>query len=219
MRPWDHVPVTTPVTTVAPLRRSAVDLIRTLIQSRTNYRLAYAMDLACPLVLGYLGIRQAPGWLGLVVAAGAGLVTFSFVEYAIHRWLFHAPAGLMASMHQAHHDAPEDHAALPFFTSTGVAALAWWGLAPLVGSALASGFLCGLLTGYFCYGALHHLEHSVRLTSVPFRWLQRRWAVHAVHHRLVDANYGVTTSFWDRVFGTHYQSRRGARRVDPQASA
>jgi sterol desaturase/sphingolipid hydroxylase (fatty acid hydroxylase superfamily) len=219
MRLADHVPVTSPVRTAAPLRRSVVDLIRALIRSRTNYRLAYAMDLACPLVLGYLGIREAPGWPGLVGAAGAGLVTFSFVEYAIHRWLFHAPVGLMASMHQAHHDAPEDHAALPCLTSAGVAALAWWGLAPLVGSALASGFLCGLLSGYFYYGALHHFEHSVRLTSVPFRCLQRRWAVHAVHHRLVDANYGVTTSFWDRVFGTHYQSRRGARGVDQQASA
>jgi sterol desaturase/sphingolipid hydroxylase (fatty acid hydroxylase superfamily) len=54
---------------------------------------------------------------------------------------------------------------------------------------------------------VHHLEHSIRITALPYRWMPRRWAVHAVHHRLVGTNFGVTTSLWDRVFGTHYQSR------------
>ena len=87
-------------------------------------------------------------------------------------------------------------------------ALVWWGLAAAAGPVIASFFWCGFLTGYVAHGAVHHLEHSIRITALPFRWMQRRWAVHAVHHRLVGTNFGVTTSFWDRVFGTHYQSRR-----------
>jgi sterol desaturase/sphingolipid hydroxylase (fatty acid hydroxylase superfamily) len=192
-------------------RRAAPrDLLSAITGSRANYIASYAIDLACPLVLGYLGARQAPGWPMAIASTCAGLVAFSFVEYAIHRWLFHAPSGAMSAMHQAHHDAPHGHVALPCITSAVVAAVAWWGLSPIVGPAIACSFLCGLMSGYFYYATLHHLEHSVRITAVPFRWLQRRWAVHSVHHRLVDTNFGVTTSFWDRVLGTHYRSRRRA---------
>jgi sterol desaturase/sphingolipid hydroxylase (fatty acid hydroxylase superfamily) len=34
-----------------------------------------------------------------------------------------------------------------------------------------------------------------------------------VHHRLVDTNFGVTTSFWDHVFGTHYRDGSRAARI------
>jgi 4-hydroxysphinganine ceramide fatty acyl 2-hydroxylase len=182
------------------------DLLRVVTESRINYGLGYLVDLACPLVLGYVGWRQRPAWIVALAGVSAGVAVFSFVEYAIHRWLFHAPGSVMGAMHQAHHDEPAGHSALPCITSAAVAATAWLLLVPLVGSPVACFFLCGVLGGYFHYGALHHLEHRVRINALPFRWLQRRWAVHSVHHRLLDANFGVTTSFWDRVFGTHYQS-------------
>jgi len=197
-----------PGTVIAAPRRTPRVLLRAIIESRANYCASYAIDLACPLALGYLGVHEAAGWAVAIASGCAGLVAFSFVEYAIHRWLFHAPSGVMGAMHQAHHDAPHGRAALPCITSAVVAALACGALSTFVGSAITYFFLCGLMSGYVYYAALHHLEHSVRITAVPFRWLQRRWAVHSVHHRLVDTNYGVTTSFWDRVFGTHYQSRR-----------
>ena len=183
-------------------------LLRAITTSRTNYHASFVLDLLTPLVLGYLGTRQSAGWPAVIVIWCAGVVTFSLVEYAIHRWLFHARSGVMAAMHQAHHEAPHDHTALPCITSAVVAAFAWVVLSPIVGSAAACVFLCGVMSGYCYYATLHHLEHRIRLSALPFRWLQRRWAVHSVHHRLVDTNYGVTTSFWDRVFGTDYVSQR-----------
>jgi sterol desaturase/sphingolipid hydroxylase (fatty acid hydroxylase superfamily) len=183
-------------------------LLSAIAESRANYCASYAIDLACPLALGYLGWRHTRGWLIPVASGCAGLASFSLVEYAIHRWLFHRPSSTMGAVHQAHHDAPHGHAALPCITSAVVAVLASWVLSAIVGPAVASFFLCGLMSGYFYYAALHHFEHSIRINALPFRFLQRRWAVHAVHHRLGDANYGVTTSFWDRVFGTGYKSRR-----------
>jgi 4-hydroxysphinganine ceramide fatty acyl 2-hydroxylase len=192
-----------------PPRDLLRDLLRAITGSRANYRASYAIDLLCPLILGYLGFREATtaGWLVSIASAALGLIAFSFVEYAIHRWLFHGLSGAVGAMHQAHHDAPHGHTALPCITGAVVAVSAWSVLRVIVGSAIACCFLCGLLSGYVYYAALHHLEHRVRLTAVPFRWLQRRWAMHAVHHRLADTNFGVTTSLWDRVFGTHYQSR------------
>jgi sterol desaturase/sphingolipid hydroxylase (fatty acid hydroxylase superfamily) len=175
--------------------------------SRANYCASYVVDFACPLVLGYLGAREATGLGTPAIGVAAGLFTFTFIEYAVHRWLFHRPTGLLSAMHHSHHQTPDTHAALPFFTSAGVAAICWPALTAVIGSVPASFFLCGVMGGYFYYAALHHLEHSVRINAVPFRWMQRRWAMHSVHHHLAGTNFGVTTSFWDRVFATHYQSK------------
>jgi len=194
--------------TAAP--RQALRVLLSLIaESRANYCASYAIDLACPLALGYLGMRRTTGgWLIPLAGGCAGLASFTFVEYAIHRWLFHRPSSTMGAVHQAHHDAPHDHAALPCITSAVVAVVAWWVLSAMVGSAAASFFLCGLMSGYFCYATLHHFEHSIRINALPCRFLQQRLAAHAVHHRLGDVNYGVTTSFWDRMLGTGYKARR-----------
>ena len=184
------------------------ELLRTVSGSRINYRASYAVDVASALAMGWLGARAADGWIIPALLAGAGLVAFSFAEYAIHRWLFHGSTGVMRAIHQAHHDGPADHVALPCISSAVVGACAWWLLSAAAGPLVASFVLCGFLTGYVAYGTVHHLEHSVRLSALPFRWMQRRWATHAVHHRLVGTNFGVTTSFWDRVFGTYHRSRR-----------
>jgi len=197
-------------------RRTLQDLLRAITESRANYHASYVIDLACPLVLGYFGWRQATDWPVALASLCTGVVVFSFVEYAIHRWLFHARDGVMVAMHHAHHEDPHGHSALPCVTSAVVAVVSWSVLAAIVGQQIACFFLCGLLSGYFSYASLHHLEHRVRISAVPLRWLQRRWAAHSVHHRLVDANFGVTTSFWDHVFRTDYRSRS---RHERQAAA
>jgi len=183
-------------------------VLRAVSASRANYVASYVMDLACAAIAGWLGVQAADGCATPVAFFCLGVFVFSFAEYAIHRWLFHGPTGAMRAMHQAHHDGPHDHVALPCISSAVVGGLAWWALSTAVGTVIASFFWCGFLTGYVAYGTVHHLEHSIRISALPSRWMQRRWAVHAVHHRLVGTNFGVTTSFWDRVFGTYYRSRR-----------
>jgi len=182
-------------------------VLRAISESRVNYHVAYVMDFACALTAGWLGVRAADGWSTPAATFAIGLIAFSFAEYAIHRWLFHGRTGAMRAIHQSHHDDPHDHVALPCISSAVVGGLTWWGLSAVFGQVIASFFWCGFLTGYVVYGAVHHLEHSIRISALPFRWMQRRWAVHAVHHRLVETNFGVTTSLWDRVFGTHHQTR------------
>jgi sterol desaturase/sphingolipid hydroxylase (fatty acid hydroxylase superfamily) len=192
------------------------NLLRAVSGSRANYHASYVIDLACALIAGWLGIRDAEGAAIPMVSFAVGIVVFSFAEYAIHRWLFHGPTGAMRAIHQAHHDGPHDHVALPCLSSAVVGGLAWWALAAALGTVIASFFWCGFMAGYVAYGAVHHLEHSLKISALPFRWMQRRWAVHAVHHRLLGTNFGVTTSFWDRVFGTYYRSARRPPRSTPQ---
>jgi sterol desaturase/sphingolipid hydroxylase (fatty acid hydroxylase superfamily) len=186
-------------------------LLERVTSSRINYRASYAADFAVPVTLGYLGSPTGLDPVSALVSVCAGMFAFSFIEYAIHRWMFHSPASFMSPLHDAHHDAPVDATALPCITSAVVALASWAVMYPLAGAGVTSFFLCGVMTGYFWYAVLHHLEHHISINSLPSRWLQRRWATHSVHHRLPHTNFGVTTSLWDRLLGTHYQSKRPRR--------
>jgi sterol desaturase/sphingolipid hydroxylase (fatty acid hydroxylase superfamily) len=182
--------------------------LRVMSMSRLNYRLAFLTDIACAVSFGYLGLRTNSAWTLIGASAFLGAFTFSFVEYALHRWMFHASSLLAGEVHASHHRGPKDPSALPFWSSAVCAPALLWLLTRLFGTPLALWFLCGFFAAYFSYGMLHHLQHSVRIKNVPFKWLRRKWIAHAVHHGRADVNFGVTTSFWDRVFGTYQAPKR-----------
>ncbi len=178
-------------------------ILQTISNNRINYWAAYAVDFGCPVLFGYLGLRHPPGWPSILLSSLCGVAAFTLVEYAIHRWLLHNPQCFLFPLHEAHHQRPGETAAFLFPTSFLVLMPIWWLLTGLLHLAGASFFLCGFSGAYFYYDTLHHFEHTVRINQIPFRWLQGRWAAHSVHHRLDNSNYGVMTSFWDYVFGTH----------------
>ena len=78
----------------------------------------------------------------------------------------------------------------------------WWG----TGFDFASGITAGLMLGYIWYVGLHHLLHHWRIRpgSYLYHW-KRRHALH--HYARRPCNFGVTTQFWDRVFGTAHPGR------------
>ena len=88
----------------------------------------------------------------------------------------------------------------------GVLALAplWY----LTGLQVAAAMTAGLMLGYLGYVGVHYAVHH--LGSLGPRWLpasvraQLRDLIraHAVHHHQTAYNFGVTTTIWDRVFGT-----------------
>lgn len=178
-------------------------IFRVIAVSRANYWLAYVTDLACAVVFGGLGLRANGAWYVALASLFSGAFAFSFVEYALHRWAFHARSLLTGEVHAAHHHHPKQPTALPFWSSAVSAPAFFWLLTPSMGTLVAHCVLCGFFAAYFGYGVLHHLQHSIRIKDVPFRWLRRKWADHAVHHGRINVNFGVTTSLWDRVFGTY----------------
>jgi len=66
----------------------------------------------------------------------------------------------------------------------------------------ASALTLGLLTGYLGYAITHHAIHHWRADNA---WLKERKYWHALHHHSEQPGcYGVTSSVWDRVFGSTY---------------
>ena len=201
-------------TKIRQIGTAASDLMGTISESRANYWASYVTDFSCPVLFAWLGAHHGLSWPAVILSSFLGVATFSLIEYAIHRWLLHNPKSVLYPLHEAHHNHPETPSAFLFPTSLVVLGLVWLCVAYAFHLPAASFFIAGVAAGYCCFGALHHFEHTTRINQIPFRWLQKRWAAHSVHHRLDQSNFGVTTSFWDYVFGT---SQKQVKRRQPLA--
>jgi sterol desaturase/sphingolipid hydroxylase (fatty acid hydroxylase superfamily) len=167
----------------------------------------YADFVVYPMVIGGLGIagvtrtswQNRTEWL---CAAVAGFVTWTFLEYVLHRSVLHRKT-YFAPMHGQHHASPLAFIGTPAWVSVSVLSACfllpvwWW-----ASFNLADGLTVGVMLGYWWYGVVHHIIHHHANKSSPsyFNGL-RAW--HMRHHYSPKSgNFGVTTSVWDRIFGT-----------------
>ena len=133
-----------------------------------------------------------------------GLATWTLVEYAIHRFVYHH-APLFSALHDSHHQAPNEFIGVPSFVSSGFIIVACDLPVRIFDDVAASGFTSGMLLGYAAYMFVHHATHHFAFQ--PGDWLYKARLRHMAHHYHDNANFGVSTGFWDRVFDT-----TGARR-------
>jgi sterol desaturase/sphingolipid hydroxylase (fatty acid hydroxylase superfamily) len=172
-----------------------------------NYPLSFVFDAAVGLTLLTWAAFTIDRPRAVVPVVLFGLFSWTWLEYASHRFVFHgrrAPRAFREG-HGRHHGAPDARLAMPFFVSPLVALVFVTAAAAAVGTGLGALFtgVCGL--GYVAYGGLHHLVHSeVRVRPVP--WLR---AMHDVHHARPNRNFGVTSPIWDLLLGTWSPPPRG----------
>jgi sterol desaturase/sphingolipid hydroxylase (fatty acid hydroxylase superfamily) len=131
-----------------------------------------------------------------------GLAGWTLVEYGLHRFVLH---GLQPfrRWHAEHHRRPQALIGTPTILSAALIAALVFMPALLLGDLWrACALTFGLMTGYFIYAITHHAVHHWRPRS---EWARRRRRAHALHHGSVApmARYGVTSAFWDVVFGTN----------------
>ena len=176
-----------------------------LTQSSINYWFSFASDSCAALFMfGYGLFRYDGNLIACAISAAAGFLTFGLVEYLIHRWFFHASWSPAYRGHVQHHDNPRALIALPWFLNTLITMCIWWLLVRVLPAAPASIFTAMLVIGYIYYGLMHHVQHHYTIDRKSF--LKSR-AYHNIHHKLPETNFGVTTTVWDKIFGTHYRTR------------
>jgi len=142
-----------------------------------------------------------------LAAAAAGVFTWSFLEYVIHRWLGHDRrfrGNPFGKEHLRHH--VEGNYFAPTHIKLRVAAVATVVTALpafLLASGLGLAWVAGFITFYGAYEVLHRREHTHAGIGAYGRWARR----HHFNHHFVDgrANHGVTSPLWDLVFGTYQQ--------------
>lgn len=135
-----------------------------------------------------------------------GIVSWTLMEYVLHRFVFHIDEYLPFMkrfhyiVHGVHHEHPRDHERLfmPPVPGLIISFVMFWFWFMFFGwNAFA--FMAGISNGYLMYSYIHYTIHTK--PSSPL--LHKLWSHHAKHHyKYPDKAYGVSSPFWDMVFGT-----------------
>ena len=193
--------------------RASVGTVDRIVGSATNYWIAFYTDLAAALAFLIYGFSRFYGPLVLgVVVATVGFLAAGLIEYAYHRWVLHGPPSIARRGHLQHHDDPTALVSAPLFFVTSVALLLAWLLSFAVGAGLSGLIVGGLYAGYNYFAVVHHLQHrrNTALTAIPY--YRRLEHLHHLHHHRQVVNFGISTTFWDRVFGTFQPTKNPVRR-------
>lgn len=153
----------------------------------------------------------------IALAALLGVLTWTFLEYVIHRWMGHdrrfrkTPFGVE---HVRHHIEGDYFA--PTWKKLIIAALVTALLCvpavAIAGTAIGVTYVVSLIGFYGVYEMHHRFEHTHAGLGPYGRWARR----HHFYHHFVDGrmNHGVTSPLWDLVFGTY--QRPGIIKVPPR---
>lgn len=139
-----------------------------------------------------------------------GAILWTFLEYCVHRWLFHLcpPANspvlikLHFMLHGQHHKSPMDHLRLVFppLPASLFGVVIYAGYAFLLPHAIAQCIFAGTVCGYIFYDLTHYYIHHGTPWMTYFQRLKR---YHVLHHYVEQQlGFGISTTFWDYPFGT-----------------
>lgn len=173
-----------------------------LEHSRTAYRADFVFYSSVVVILAVFLLVDSPRSqrLEIMSLTVLGLLSWSVIEYALHRFVLH---GLQPfrRWHMEHHQRPRALIGTPTILSGTLIALLVF-LPALLWADLWStcAFMLGLLTGYQIYAVTHHAIHHWHADTA---WLRQRKRWHALHHHTQRSGcYGVTSPFWDYIFGS-----------------
>lgn len=149
--------------------------------------------------------------VGLVVS---GLFAWTFVEYVLHRFVFHwMPPGKIGArvhfiFHGVHHDYPNDRLRLvmPPSVSVPLALIFFFAYKALLGVPTVYPFFAGFVGGYLFYDTMHYAMHHLNWKNA---WFQRIKQHHMLHHyQHDDKGFGVSNPLWDYVFNTTFTTKK-----------
>jgi len=164
-------------------------------------------------LLYYSFTREDFTWSYIVLLFFAGIFSWTLFEYLMHRFVFHYVAHspraqrLIYIIHANHHEYPRDKERLfmPPAPSLIMACIVF-ALQYLTMGNNVFMFFPGFLLGYLIYGTMHYAIHA---WNPPFKWMKPLWRNHHLHHyKEQEKGFGVSTTIWDRVFGTMFDLKK-----------
>ncbi|XP_051136159.1 dihydroceramide fatty acyl 2-hydroxylase FAH2-like [Andrographis paniculata] len=144
----------------------------------------------------------------VAAATAAGVLGWTLLEYSLHRFVFHMRTNgywgntVHYLFHGCHHKHPMDNLRLVFPPAAATLVLVpVWNLMKLIlPDCYAPAFTGGILVGYVMYDCTHYYLHHGKPIQGLTHDLKRYHMNH--HFKLQDMGFGITSTFWDRVFGT-----------------
>ena len=193
---------------------------RELVVAYFQYPAIIAYLVLAGIAIAVFAFNPAP-LLPTLAAIGLAAMAYPLVWYVLHRFVLHSRwmfkmsplASTWKRIHYDHHQDPNHlevlfgalHTTLP--TIAIVTVPIGYALGGVGGGAIA--LATGLLTTAF-YEFCHCIQH---LAYKPKnKWLGEMKRKHMAHHFHDETgNFGITTFFWDKLFGTHYD--KGERKA------
>ena len=169
-----------------------------------------------PVVIGFpLYASRTLGFIGIQILLifALGVLSWTLFEYIMHRYVFHWVAEserakkIVYVMHGNHHHFPRDRERLfmPPVPSLILSSIIFLLMYLLIGKSVFL-FFPGFLLGYLMYGTMHYAIHA---WNPPFKWMKPLWRNHHLHHyKNEERGFGVSTTIWDRVFGTMFDLKK-----------
>ncbi|MDB5152862.1 MAG: fatty acid hydroxylase [Mucilaginibacter sp.] len=140
-----------------------------------------------------------------------GLFIWTFVEYIMHRFVFHyVPANkpwaqrIHFIFHGVHHDYPSDakRLVLPPSVSIPLATLFYFGFKAILPVNYVFGFFPGFILGYLFYDLSHYAIHHFNFKGSIWKKIKQHHMLH--HYQDPDKGYGVSSPFWDKIFRSDF---------------
>jgi sterol desaturase/sphingolipid hydroxylase (fatty acid hydroxylase superfamily) len=176
--------------------------------SRTHIAVPITVFFVYAAALLYWSITHTSLSWGITVTMFiVGAVSFTWVEYMVHRHIFHMATytkwreKFQYTVHGVHHEFPKDkeRLAMPPLLSITLATVLLLLFRVMLGDLVFS-FLPGFLVGYAYYLSVHYVVH---VYQPPKNFLKKLWVNHAVHHyKHGEYIFGVSSPLWDYVYGT-----------------
>jgi sterol desaturase/sphingolipid hydroxylase (fatty acid hydroxylase superfamily) len=142
-----------------------------------------------------------------------GIMFWTLFEYIMHRWVFHfiseseRAQKIIYVLHGNHHHYPRDKERLfmPPIPSLILAVIVF-SMMYLFMRENVYVFFPGFVFGYLLYGSMHYAIHA---WNPPFKWMKPLWRNHHLHHYKDEGRgFGVSTTIWDRLFGTMFDLKK-----------
>jgi sterol desaturase/sphingolipid hydroxylase (fatty acid hydroxylase superfamily) len=136
-----------------------------------------------------------------------GFITFTWIEYIMHRYVFHMKpytelrSKIQYTIHGVHHEFPKDkdRLAMPPLLSITISTILLLLFRVIMGDFVFA-FLPGFLVGYASYLAIHYLVHAY---PPPKNFFKVLWVNHSIHHyKDGETVFGVSSPLWDYIYGT-----------------
>lgn len=153
----------------------------------------------------------------------AGILSWTILEYVLHRWLFHIDVVKIARipvvapwkrwlfachfiLHGVHHRFPSDPERLvfpPFLTAVFVVIIHLIArmIVPVSLQWAIKPWMAGALAGYISYDVCHYTLHHTRKHTWGLLHSMRK---HHMYHHFHDStkNFGITSAVWDKLLFT-----------------
>lgn len=140
----------------------------------------------------------------LALIFASGIFFWTFIEYLIHRYLFHDFEEKLISkkiqylIHGIHHASPENTIFIPLLLRIGLLSILFFVFKLIIGLKVFI-FFAGFLTGFSTYSFLHFAIHTIEKPKF-FNYL---WEHHKAHHyKYPNKAFGTSTRIWDMIFQT-----------------